>query len=129
MMTKKIFLPVFVLMFFMLAGHSFAGELRTVKKDVVCMVANRVSPEPPFPVKADNGLTYQVCCDNCAARILGDKNMRVAQDPVSGKKIDKSKAVILALPDDSILYFESKKTAKEFADYFKGHSVKDGAPR
>ena len=36
--------------------------------------------------------------------------MREAVDPISGKQVDKAKAVIGAKPDGKVLYFENEKT-------------------
>ena len=45
----------------------------------------------------------------CKERLAKDVAAREAVDPVSGKKVDKATAVIGALADGSVLYFENDK--------------------
>ena len=44
-----------------------------------------------------------------------DQDGRAATDPVTGAKVDKATAVVGALPDGSVRYFESEKTLRQFS--------------
>jgi YHS domain-containing protein len=50
----------------------------------------------------------------CKGRLAQDASIREAVDPVSGKPVDKAKAVIGAKPDGKVLYFESEKTFSQY---------------
>ena len=88
-------------------------KLKIVPNDKVCMVTNMVFPRTQIPV-IHKGKTYYGCCENCKKTLSEDAAAREAIDPVSGKSIDKAKAVIAARDDGSVIYFESKKTFKNF---------------
>jgi YHS domain-containing protein len=103
-----------------LAGTLFAGvaraePLQRVAAKRVCMVNNTRMDKDQIPV-AVAGKTYFGCCEMCKGRLAEDATIRQATDPVSGKPVDKAKAVIGAKPDGKVLYFESEKT---FAAYQK----------
>ena len=51
----------------------------------------------------------------CKERLAKDAAIRTAIDPVSGKNVDKAKAVIGKRADGSVLYFESEKNLREYA--------------
>ena len=97
------------------AGSALAEPLQRVAPKRVCMVNDTVFPKDQIPVKVD-GKTYFGCCEMCKGRLASDPTIRQATDPVSGKPVDKAKAVIGATPDGKVLYFESDKT---FAAYRK----------
>ena len=90
-----------------------AEKLKIVSNDKVCMVTNMVFPRTQIPI-VHEGKTYYGCCENCKKTLSEEATARVAIDPVSGKSIDKAKAVIAARDDGSVIYFESKKTFKNF---------------
>lgn len=100
---------------------AFAGEeqgpatpvLTKVETKKVCMVNNQLFAKDQIPVEVE-GRTYYGCCDMCKERLAKDAAFRTAVDPVTGKEVDKAKAVIAALPDDSVLYFESDKTLERY---------------
>jgi len=85
-----------------------------VERQEVCMVTDRVLAKPQIPVEYD-GKTYYGCCMGCVARLQGDRSLRYASDPVSGAEVDKAVAFITAGPGGEALYFESEKTAMEYA--------------
>jgi YHS domain-containing protein len=106
-----------------LAGLAFvrpalAEPLKRVPSKRVCMVNNTVFDKDQIPVAVD-GKTYFGCCEMCKGRLAQDAAIREATDPVSGKSVDKAKAVLGATPDGKVLYFESEKT---FAAYQKRKS-------
>lgn len=77
-----------------------------VESKSVCMVNDRAMAIEQIEVKID-GKVYYGCCPMCKERLEKDEAARYAIDPVSGKKVDKAKAVIGALPGAAVVYFES----------------------
>lgn len=94
-------------------GAVLAGQLSKVETSYVCMVNNEVMAKPQIPVKVENK-TYYGCCEMCAGTLKKDRKARFAIDPVSGKEVDKAKAVIGAKPNGQVLYFESDATFQKF---------------
>lgn len=84
-----------------------AASLQRVPSDHVCMVNDTRFPAKQIPVDVA-GKTYFGCCEMCKGRLATDAAVRNAVDPVSGKPVDKATAVIGALPDGKVLYFESE---------------------
>lgn len=126
MPDRKNFLPArltvavlcaFVLLVAGLASAAYAGETSPVLKRVetkkVCMVNNQVFAKDQIPVQVE-GKTYYGCCEMCKERLAKDVEARTATDPVTGKKVDKATAVIVAQTDDSVLYFESEETLAQY---------------
>jgi len=83
-----------------------AAKVTRVASDKVCMVNDRSMAMDQIPVEVD-GKTYYGCCNMCKDRLAKDEAVRFAIDPVSGKKVDKAKAIVGALPGAEVLYFES----------------------
>ena len=79
----------------------------------VCMMNDRVMGVPQIPVVVE-GKTYYGCCAMCKERLTNDAGARKALDPVTGRNVDKAKAVIAQRPDGSVLYFESKDTLRRY---------------
>lgn len=101
-----------------LASTAFAaGETSPVLKRVetkkVCMVNNQVFEKDQIPVQVD-GKTYYGCCEMCKERLAKDADARTGVDPVTGKKVDKATAVIVAQTDGNVLYFESEETLAKY---------------
>jgi YHS domain-containing protein len=91
-----------------------ASVWQKVENSKVCMVTDMVFPRAQIPVKVGDK-TYYGCCDNCKQRLTEDEKVRSATDPVSGKLVDKAKAVIAANAEDgSVLYFESDTNLQAF---------------
>ena len=105
----------------MLALAAFAGlaeeasndKVVAVESKNVCMINDRSMANEQIPVEVD-GKTYFGCCPMCKERLVKDEASRFAVDPVSGKKVDKAKAVIGALPGAKVLYFESKENLEKY---------------
>lgn len=105
----------------MLALAAFAGlaedgandKVVAVESKNVCMINDRSMANEQIPVEVD-GKTYFGCCPMCKERLVKDEASRFAVDPVSGKKVDKAKAVIGALPGAKVLYFESKENLERY---------------
>ena len=122
-MTRKIALFVTLLVAFAAfagteGGHPF-GLLKKVEPKTVCMVNEQAMGKDQIPVEVD-GKTYYGCCEMCKKALADNAEKRVATDPVTGKAVDKAKAVIAAQEDGRVWYFESEETlAKYNAQYAK----------
>ena len=90
-------------------------ELKGLVTDTskVCMVTDKVFARTQMPVVV-SGKTYYGCCAGCVGRLNADRKARVAADPVSGREVDKSEAVILEGEGGAALYFESEDTARRY---------------
>jgi YHS domain-containing protein len=96
------------------AKAATAASLQVVADpSTVCMMNDRVMGHPQIPVVVE-GKTYYGCCAMCKDRLNQDAAARTATDPVTGKSVDKAKAVIAQRPDGSVLYFESKATLRRY---------------
>jgi YHS domain-containing protein len=95
------------------AGEEKKPELKRVETRKVCMVNNQVFDKDQIPVTVE-GKTYYGCCEMCKERLTKDAAARTAVDPVTGKPVDKATAVIGALPDGKVLYFESETTFGQY---------------
>ena len=90
------------------------AELKRVETKKVCMVNNQVFEKDQIPVTVE-GKTYYGCCEMCKERLAKDAAARTATDPVTGKPVDKATAVIAAMPDGKVLYFESQETYEKYS--------------
>ncbi len=98
------------------AAGQESSALQRVEAKKVCMINNQLVAKDQIPVEVQ-GKTYYGCCEMCKERLTKDAAARTGTDPVTGKPVDKATAVIAALEDGSVLYFESEKT---FEQYSKG---------
>ena len=89
-------------------------SLAEVDSKYVCMVTNKLFPNVQIPVEVADK-TYYGCCEMCKAQLANNPEKRMATDPVSGKAVDKSQAVIGAAPNGSVYYFENKANLDSFA--------------
>lgn len=92
------------------------APLKQVEAEYVCMVNNKVFQTPQIAVEVE-GSTYYGCCPMCKDKLTKSAAMRMAVDPVTGAEVDKAKAVIGALPDGSVFYFENKSTFEKYERY------------
>ena len=104
---------LFVAALALAADATAKPALKVVEAKKVCMVTNHVFDKDQIPISVA-GKTYYGCCQMCKERLAKDVASRTAVDPVTGKKVDKAAAVIAALPDGTVLYFESEKTLEEY---------------
>jgi len=107
----------FVCLLALALGIAQAGdkaELKRVETKKVCMVNNQVFEKDQIPVTVE-GKTYYGCCEMCKERLAKDAAARTAVDPVTGKPVDKATAVIAAMPDGKVLYFESQETYEKYS--------------
>jgi YHS domain-containing protein len=89
------------------------GALVVVETKYVCMINNQRFAKEQIPVVVA-GKTYYGCCEMCKAALKNKPSNRVAVDPVSGKQVDKAKAVIGADSSDRVVYFESMENLKKY---------------
>ena len=87
---------------------------RVPDRSLVCMVNDMDMGKAQIPVVVE-GRTYYGCCAMCKERLSKDAAVRTAIDPVSGKSVDKAKAVIGKRPDGSVVYFESERNLRQYA--------------
>lgn len=111
--TKDVFAVLLFAGLFLVQTSVHAEELRKVETSYVCMINNMAMGKTQIPVKVEEQ-TYFGCCEMCAATLKKDRKARFAVDPVSGKEVDKAKAVIGAKPNGEVYYFESEKTFHVF---------------
>ncbi len=99
-----------------LAGVVLAATSGNVdKRDTVCMVQDTIGTKAGVP-HVYNGKTYYLCCENCRSSIKNEPaKYTMAIDPVSGKKVDKSAAMIYNLEGKAI-YFENEANRKTFSE-------------
>jgi len=91
-----------------------AAAITRVEPNKVCMVNNQFMDKDQIPVEVE-GKTYYGCCNMCKERLTQDSASRSAVDPLSGKTVDKAKAVIGAQADGSVLYFENEENLASYA--------------
>lgn len=83
------------------------GPVTPINRRMICMVENKAFKQPQKPVKV-NGRTYYGCCSMCQHTLQTDASSRYAVDPVSGKKVDKSKAIVGKDAKGSVVYFQNQ---------------------
>ena len=91
-----------------------AAVQKVADRALVCMVNDMDMGKAQIPVVVE-GRTYYGCCAMCKERLAKDAAIRSAIDPVSGKNVDKAKAVIGKRADGSVLYFESEANLRRYA--------------
>lgn len=102
--TEEVFVPV---------KTYRVGE--QVPNDLVCMVNNAFMGKAQIAVPV-NGKTYYGCCEMCVYRLNKEENSRMAVDPFSGKKVDKSEAyIVLKKANGEVAYFESEENYQSFS--------------
>lgn len=95
------------------APDARAEPVQRVDAKRVCMVNDSLFPKDQIPVQVGDK-TYFGCCEMCKGRLAGDASVRQAVDPVSQKTVDKATAVIGALPDGRVLYFENAANLRRY---------------
>ena len=88
--------------------------VKVADRSLVCMVNDQDMGKTQIPVVVE-GKTYYGCCAMCKERLAKDANARTGVDPVSGKSVDKAKAVIGKRPDGTVVYFETEANLKKYA--------------
>jgi YHS domain-containing protein len=93
--------------------QSPVGTLTETPGDLVCMVNNAYMGRPQMAVEVE-GETYFACCDMCKSRLANEPASRMGTDPVSGRQVNKAKAVMARTDDGKMYYFEN---AENFLAY------------
>lgn len=88
--------------------------VKVADRSLVCMVNDQDMGKAQIPVVVE-GKTYYGCCAMCKERLAKDATARTGVDPVSGKSVDKAKAVIGKRPDGTVVYFETEANLKKYA--------------
>jgi YHS domain-containing protein len=92
------------------------GSLEVVaESSTVCMVNDYDMRRPQIPVVVE-GRTYYGCCAMCKGRLEQSPEARTAVDPVSGRSVDKAKAIIGRRPDGSVVYFEKRENLDRYQE-------------
>ncbi len=91
----------------MTSAPAASGPVTPVNKRMICMITNKAYSKPQLPVTVE-GRTYYGCCDMCRHTLKTDASSRYAIDPISGKKVDKSKAVLGKDAKGSVVYFQNQ---------------------
>jgi YHS domain-containing protein len=85
-----------------------------VPNQEVCMVNDEYMGKKQIEVPY-KGKTYYGCCEMCVERIPKDETVRMATDPQTGKKVDKTDAYIILLNEEgSVAYFANEKNYQQF---------------
>lgn len=93
------------------------GPLTKVEPKTVCMINEQAMGKDQIPVEVE-GKTYYGCCEMCKNALANSADKRLAVDPVTGKGVDKAKAVIAAQKDGRVFYFESDETLAKYNAQF-----------
>jgi len=93
-----------------------AAELKRVPTEQVCMVNDAFMGKKQIPIPVQ-GKLYYGCCQMCVSTLTNDADERQAIDPVSGHGVDKATAVIGALPDGNVFYFENEVNFNAYASH------------
>ncbi len=91
-----------------------ASELKRVPTEQVCMVNDAFMGKKQIPIPVQ-GKVYYGCCQMCVGTLTNDAAERQAIDPVNGHAVDKASAVIGALPDGNVFYFENEANFNTYA--------------
>lgn len=113
-MTNQNILKTFIATLFvgiLAIGCFERSYLEQADPTLTCMSNNFFMAEKQTPVPLD-GKMYYVCCQGCKDTLTNYKQDRVATDPVSGNKIDKSESVIGKKKNGELLYFENVENMK-----------------
>jgi YHS domain-containing protein len=99
----------------LLSAVAYAATGNVDKKDMVCMMKDKVLSKPGLAFEY-NGKTYYICCENCREKMKDDPAAYTqAVDAVSGEKVDKADALIYGV-DEKAYYFASEANRKAFAE-------------
>jgi YHS domain-containing protein len=119
-MTYRTWLPALALLALALPALASedGDEMEVVDSEYVCMVNDTVYDKKQVHVQVE-GKDYYGCCEMCKERLAKDAALRLAIDPVSGKEVDKAKAVIGADSYKRVFYFENQGNFEKFKEAAK----------
>ena len=82
----------------------------------VCMVNDAYMAKDQIPVPV-NGKTYYGCCQMCVKTLNEQETARIAIDPQTNEKVDKTEAYIVLLDKEGTVgYFKNKANAEAYAN-------------
>lgn len=92
-------------------------EREGIPPEQVCMVNDAYKGTKQIPVPVGDNIYYG-CCQNCVVKLQINEDLRFAQDPVTGKMVDKSKAYIVLKSgtEREVLYFASKESFVQYSE-------------
>ena len=94
-------------------GNYVVGDQVPTKQ--VCMVNDAYMAKDQIPVPV-NGKTYYGCCQMCVKTLNEQETARMATDPQTGEKVDKTEAYIVLLDKEgTIAYFKNEANATAYA--------------
>ena len=80
----------------------------------VCMVNDAYMAKDQIPVPV-NGKTYYGCCQMCVKTLNEQETARIAIDPQTNEKVDKTEAYIVLLDKEgTVAYFKNKANAASY---------------
>lgn len=94
-------------------GLAASESLKVVPAKEVCMVNDTYFAKAQIPVQHE-GQTYYGCCEMCKKTLAQDATARMAKDALTEKPVDKARAIIVARPDNSVLYFASQENLAKY---------------
>jgi YHS domain-containing protein len=113
-MTRTIAVVLTVIALLIPTLVAASGEpLKQVDSKFVCFITKKHFSSPQTAVSVE-GKTYYSCCDMCKTKLMNEPASRLAKDPVSGKEIDMSKAVIGVDKAGNAYFFENAANLKQF---------------
>jgi YHS domain-containing protein len=101
-------------------------SLVQVETKYVCMINNERFDKEQIAIEV-GGQTYYGCCEMCKDKLKQDPKSRTAIDPVSGKKVDKAKAIIGANAEGNVFYFENVDNVKSYKADSSSQTKQKGA--
>lgn len=90
-----------------------SGWLKHAEAKHVCMMNDKAFDKEQMAIEID-GKTYYGCCPMCKEMLSNDPAKRAANDPVSGKTVDKATAII-GEHNGMVYYFENEENFQKFA--------------
>ena len=94
------------------SGNYTVGDQVPTKQ--VCMVNDAYMAKDQIPVPV-NGKTYYGCCQMCVKTLNEQETARIATDPQTGEKVDKTEAYIVLLDKEgTVAYFKNKANAEAY---------------
>jgi YHS domain-containing protein len=95
------------------------ASIERIENKYVCMVNDQHYQDIQIDVPVGEKIYYG-CCQGCVTTLKMDPESRTATDPITGKQVDKATAVVGALPNGSVRYFESEETLEQFRTQGEG---------
>ncbi len=114
-MLRRLFSAIFMVLLFAATVQAYEGF---IKPELVCMVNDRIMGAPQIPVEVE-GKTYYGCCAGCVGALKNDESVRYGVDPISGNRVDKAEAYIVADPLGIAIYFENPDNARRYLEKLK----------